>query len=333
MNRDPKRQLEEFFRDELRLSRAEAPSFDELAAYVEGRLDPEDRALLEERLAADPVLRQEADDLRALHAQMARPRWRAMVRPIHFAALAAAATIAAAAVILWHPPAEETRPVASPSPALVATLNDGDLSHLDPAMRDAVAAARRGSLPAPQGLEGLASGHATLMGPEAAATFAPRSPLGTRVGADRPTFQWTAHPTAHTYEVAVFDSDLQKELASGPIATTEWTPPTPLARGRIYVWQVTALAGGQRVTAPAPPAPEARFAVAGAEVMAEVEKKRAQAPGSHLVAVLALVEAGLLDDAEVELAALAADNPGSPEVARVRESLAALRPAKPKDPR
>jgi hypothetical protein len=272
MNHDPKRQLDEFFRDELRLSRAEAPSFDELAAYVEGRLDPEARSLLEERIAADPALRQEVDDLRALHAQMARPR-RAMVRPILFAALAAAATIAAVAVVLWHRPAEEARPLVSPSPALVATLKDGDLSHLDPAMRETVRSALRGALPAPQGLESLASGPATLMGPETAPAFAPRSPLGTRVRADRPTLRWTPHPAATRYEVAVFDSDLQKQMASGPIAGTEWTPTKPLARGRTYLWQVTALAGGQRVTAPAPPAPEARFAVAGADVMAQVETR------------------------------------------------------------
>jgi hypothetical protein len=131
----------------------------------------------------------------------------------------------------------------------------------------------------------------------------------------------------------VFDQDLQRQLASGPITGTEWTPSTALARGRTYLWQVTALAGGERVTAPAPPAPEARFEVAGADVMAAVEKRRAQAPGSHLVAALALVEAGLLDDAEAELGALAADNPGSPEVARLRESLAALRRPESKDPR
>jgi len=335
MNRDPKRQLEEFFRDELRLSRAEAPSFDELAAYVEDRLDSERRALLEERMDSDPVLRQEVEDLVALQAQMAQSRRAARrSQPRRLAVLAAAAAVAAVAVKLWHSPAEETRPLASPSPALFATLKDGDLSHLDPSMRDAVRSAlRRGVLPAPQGLASLASERTTLMGPEAAATFALRSPLGTRVGADRPTFRWRPHPAATRYEVAVFDADLQKQLASGPVATTEWTPPTPLARGRTYLWQVTALAGGQRVTAPAPPAPEARFAVAGADVMAEVEKRRAQAPGSHLVAVLSLVEAGLLDDAEAELAALAADNPGSPEVARLRESLAALRGQKSKDPR
>jgi hypothetical protein len=85
MNRDPKRQLDEFFRDELRLSRAEAPSFDELAAYVEVRLDPEERALLEERLAADPALRQvttSAPCTRRWRGRAARwwpifsPRWR-----------------------------------------------------------------------------------------------------------------------------------------------------------------------------------------------------------------------------------------------------------------
>jgi len=332
MNRDPKRHLEQFFRDELRLARAEAPSFDDLADYVEGRLDPGESALLEERMADDPVLRQEVDDLRALHAQMARPR-RAMGRPILFAALAAAATIAAVAVTLWHLPAEETRPAGSPSPAVVATLKDGDLSHLDPAMRDAVAAARRGALPAPQGLASLAPERSILMGPETGAAFAPLSPLGTRVSADRPRFRWKAHPAARAYEVAVFDQDLQKQLASGPITSTEWRPAKALARGRTYLWQVTALAGGQRITAPAPPAPEARFAVAGADVMADVERRRAQAPASHLVAALVLVDAGLLDEAAVELDALAADNPGSPEVARLRGSLATLRAPRPKDPR
>jgi hypothetical protein len=106
-----------------------------------------------------------------------------------------------------------------------------------------------------------------------------------------------------------------------------------LARGRTYLWQVTALAGGRRITAPAPPAPEARFEVAGAEVLATVEARRAQAAASHLVAVIALVEAGLLDEAETEVAALAVDNPGSPEVDRLRESLAALRQVRPRDTR
>ncbi|HYU41391.1 MAG TPA: hypothetical protein VEQ84_04520, partial [Vicinamibacteria bacterium] len=101
--RSEKRQLEDFFRDELRLSVADAPSFDELAAYVEGRLDPEERAVLEERMAADATLRQEVEDLRALHAQMARPR-RAAIRSLslRLGMLAAAAAVAAVAVTLWN---------------------------------------------------------------------------------------------------------------------------------------------------------------------------------------------------------------------------------------
>lgn len=353
MKRDPndKRQLEEFFRGELRLSRAEAPSFDDLAAYVEGRLDPEERALLEERIAADATLRQEVDDLRALHAQMARPR-RAAIRslPLRVAVLAAAAAVAAVAVTLWRRPAEDvSRPggtVITPFQALMPVLKDGELqlavaadgavsglSSLDPTMREAVTVALRGALPVPQGIEALQSGPATLMGTQTTAAFAPQSPLGTRVGTDRPTFRWAPHPEARTYEVAVFDPDLQKQLASGPVAGTEWTPTKALPRGRTYLWQVTALAGGERVTAPAPPAPEARFEVTGPAVLADVEKRRVQAPRSHLVATIAFVQAGLLDDAEAELRALAGDNPGSPEVARLRESLAALRQVKSRDPR
>src|SRR5262245_24200317 len=106
MKPDPRRQLEDFFRDELRQSIAGAPSFDELADYVDGRLDPEARALLEERLAADPALRQEVQDLRELHAQMARPR-DVTKRPFRVrTAVLTAALAAAASLVLWLRPAD-----------------------------------------------------------------------------------------------------------------------------------------------------------------------------------------------------------------------------------
>jgi len=342
---EARRQLEEFFRDERRLALAEAPGFDELAAYVEGRLDPEARALLEERLAADAVLSQEVDDLRALHAQMAGPaRPAARPFPLRLAPWLAAAA-ALAALVFWLRPTQRGPDVAgaSPSaPAPVATLADGGrhvalfadgrvggLPPLDGRTQSAVAAALRGSLPAPAGLLPLRSGPGTLMGSAPPAAFAPLAPLATRVGSLRPTFRWSAHPLAHTYEVAVFDQELRRQLGSGVVAGTEWTPATPLRRGRTYLWQVTALTGRGRVTAPAPPAPEARFEVAAPAVLAEVEGRRAAAPASHLVAVVAFVEAGLLDDAGGELGALEAENPGSPEVARLRAALLALRSAKP----
>jgi hypothetical protein len=196
-----------------------------------------------------------------------------------------------------------------------------------------VAAALRGALPSPQGLDTLQSGPATLLGPSSAAGFAPLTPLGTRVRSDRPTFRWSPHPTARTYEITVFDQDLHRALASGPVASTEWTPVQPLSRGRVFLWQVSAVTERERITVPAPPAPEARFEVASPGLLSEVESRRAQDPASHLVAALAFVEAGLLDDADAELRALAAQNPGSPEVARLQGALGALRAGTLKPPR
>jgi hypothetical protein len=344
--REPRRALEGFFRDQRRLSLAEAPSFDELAAYVEGRLDAEARVRLEERMEADPVLRQEMEDLRALHVQMARPRHLA-ARPLRarLVTVAAAAAVVAVALAVWRRPGVEVAPpsgtLASPSPAPVATLRDGDarlslsadgtlggLASLDPKTRGAVAAALRGTLPAPPADVVRPVGGGAVLGQEPGPPpFGPTSPLGTRVLSDRPTLRWTPLPGARSYEVTVLDGDLRMQASSGALTATQWTLPKPLPRGRTYLWQVSTLVGGQRLTAPAPPAPEARFEVADATVEAEVQRRRAEAPGSHVVAAVALVEAGLFDEAEAELAALAADNPGSPEVARLRAAVGALRQA------
>jgi hypothetical protein len=338
--------LVEFFRDELRRAAVEEPSFDELAAYVEGRLGPEERAELEERLAAEPELRREADDLRELSDQMRRPRaltTSKRARPMALAGLGAAAAVAA--VVLWvrseRPPASGGGARVAPSPAPIAMLKDGawrpalsasgavsGLPALDPGVRDAVAGALRGRLPAPQGLESLRSGPVALMGGIPDATFAPLGPLGTRVADERPTLRWAPLRGARSYEAAVFDTELRRVAASGAIAGTEWRPERALPRGRTYLWQVSASTAAGRVTVPSPPAPEARFEIAGSRVLAEVERRRAAAPGSHLVATLALIEAGLLDDAEAELRALAAENPGSPEVARLSASLEDLRRAR-----
>lgn len=346
MKRDPsddRRRLEAFFRDELRLAMAEAPSFDDLAAYVEDRLSPEERAALEERLAADPALRQEVEDLRELRDQMRRSRPAATRRrPFVLAGLAAAAAVAG--VALWLRPPAATRPGVDPgrpsqSPAPIVTLNDGDarvalsrdgaisgLPSMDPGMRDAIAGALRGVLPAPQGLDPLRPGPRALLGaPGGATSFAPETPLGTRVSSDRPMFRWSPHPEARSYEVSVFDEDLQKRAGSGPITATDWTPERPLPRGHTYLWQVAAVTAYGRLTAPAPPAAEARFEVVDPAVLAEVERRRVAAPRSRLVATVILVQAGLLDDADAELRALAADNPGSPQVARLFEALQDLR--------
>src|SRR6185295_13257218 len=129
--------------------------------YVEGRLDPEARALLEERLAADPALRLEVEDLVALRDQMrlsrpiATPR-----RALLLAGLAAAAALAALAFWLGTPAVQApTAPptLASLAPAPRFALKDGErrvalasdgavsgLPSLDSGLHAAVAGALRG---------------------------------------------------------------------------------------------------------------------------------------------------------------------------------------------
>jgi hypothetical protein len=338
-----RRELAETLRDDLRRAEVESPSFERLVDYVEGRLSHEERAELEERLADDAVLRAEVDGLRELHLQMggrAATSSPALRRPWILAGLAAAAAVAALA--LWLRPADV--PVGggsagSQSPAPVAAFRDGELRlalaadgsvsglpPIDPARRAAVAGALRGELPRPDDLAQLARGRRALMGKTAGpAAFAPQAPVGTRVATGRPSFRWTAHPDARAYEVAVFDQELRPQAASGPVSGTAWQPPQALPAGRVYLWQVTAQTARGRVSAPAPPAPEARFEVADAAVLAEVARGRAEAPGSHLVAALVLVEKGLLDEAEVELRALADENRDGPAAARLLLALDDLR--------
>ena len=43
--------------------------------------------------------------------------------------------------------------------------------------------------------------------------------------------------------------------------STEWTLPSTLARGRIYIWQVRATKEDQQVVAPSPAAGRAKFKV------------------------------------------------------------------------
>jgi hypothetical protein len=103
-----------------------------------------------------------------------------------------------------------------------------------------------------------------------------------------------------------------REVASSPeLRGNEWTVNRPLTRGRLYTWQVTARLPGGEVKAPAPQAGEARFRVlqqSKADEIAEAERTQA---GRHLALAVIYAQAGLLDEAERELTALAAANPNS----------------------
>lgn len=327
--------LDSFFRARLAAAESDGPTSDEVAAYVDGSLEGPDRAAFEELLALDPALRDEVRDLQELrealrNEALVRRRWTAG------AGLAAAAAAVLAAVLVWRaapPPAVPGAPRPAPPPPLltlrdggreVALRADGSLTglpglpiELRAAVRDAL---RAGALPQPEGLGRLRGAPGTLLGRSGDAPFRLATPVATFVRADRPTFRWTPHPKARAYELAVFGEDLVKVAGVRVSDATEATLPSPLPRGRTYLWQVAALTAAGRQVAPAPPEPEARFLVLGAEEARALDGALAAAGDSDLVAGVVLARAGVRDEAGARLARLAAANPDSREAGRLLEA-------------
>jgi len=341
------KRLAERLRGELETAvrQQEPPGFEDLQAYVDGALDGPDREVFESRLADDPLLRQEVQDLQALRAQLAAEaaapaRVLGFRRPaLIWTGLLAAAALIVALVRLQAPERVVRSPQVAmasppPGPSLAperVRLRDGggqivlradgslDAPALAPELRPRLLAAlSEGRLALPKSLEGLQGRTGVLMGPGSTATgLAPLAPVGTCVRDPRPAFRWSAQPHARAYVVAVYDEQLEQQAQSGELRSTEWRPERPLARGRTYLWQVTALTPQGRVVAPAPPLPQAKLRVLSAEEAAELERQLAGSAGSSLAEGVLFASFGLLDDAAQRFATLVQENPDSPEAARL----------------
>ena len=99
-----------------------------------------------------------------------------------------------------------------------------------------------------------------------------------------------------------------------------------MPRGRDYSWQVAAFVEGGEVTAPEPPAPEARFRVIEPSLLDETRRGLEACGDSHLLRGLLYARTGLLDEAERELGALVEANPGSAVAEELVRNVRALRP-------
>jgi len=181
-------------------------------------------------------------------------------------------------------------------------------------VRDAL---RQGALPAGTSLTAEAPG--VLLAPDAGgpAPFSLIGPIDTRVLSDRPVFTWRPHPGATAYQVLVTSDTLDPLARSERIAATEWQPAAALPRGVVLLWQVRAWRGGEMVSAPAPPAPPARFAIAGEAVAARLAELRKSSQPSHLLAAVLCAREGLRDEAAQEIRELARENPGSPLIGKI----------------
>ena len=245
----------------------------------------------EHHLAECELCRAEVDVLRDFRAQLnaaaALPRgdrrcpcpasrWR-----ISAFATIAAGTVLAAGLAFWafqkQPPAPPASEVSKTNPPAEPALSPEQQAMVQ------LAIASRKLERAPV-LDSLIARRGVLLGsPGEARTFEIGAPVGTTVLTDRPSFRWQAVEGGAHYVVSVFDADFRKVAESPRLTAPVWQPEQPLARGRIYNWQVTATAGGATFRSPVPPAPEARFQVVSAADAQSIETARRDHPGNHLL--------------------------------------------------
>ena len=145
------------------------------------------------------------------------------------------------------------------------------------------------------------------------------SPVGQVVPSTRPVLKWQALGGATNYFVNVYDANLRKVASSGALTVTEWKPEQELERGHSYYWQVRALRDEQEFFAPAPSAPDAKFKVLERAQFAEIEQTKT-VRNSHLALGVLYARAGMLQEAELELKALAAANPQSPVAKQILQN-------------
>jgi hypothetical protein len=141
------------------------------------------------------------------------------------------------------------------------------------------------------------------------------SPLTRVLNTTRPALVWRAVPGATAYLVEVFDDDFRKVASSGPTSDTRWRP--TLARGRTYLWQVTAKTSEGDVTGPVRPQPEARFKILDAKRADSIERLKREGRKPDLLLAVAYADAGMLAEAKEHLLALQKKNPRSTLVSKL----------------
>ena len=292
--------------------------YDLIEAYVDGRCDIIDQEIVTSHASMCTMCGREVRDLQTFAAQHRRRRnW----LPLAIAAIAAGLVIAivgllrpSATVVTLHDGSREVR-----------LLRDGQLSGMrgltDEDQRRVTSALRGGTLQIPVAATQLArSGELLRSTFTGTASFEPLEPIGCIILSDRPTFEWTAVPGAR-YRVEVFSDHFRPVADSGVLDATRWTMPQPLQRGATYVWQVTAIGNGKQTTSPAPPAPEARFAILDETNASSIARLEQIQPRSHLALGVAYAEAGVTAEAERAFQELASENRGSADARRLLQSL------------
>jgi hypothetical protein len=141
---------------------------------------------------------------------------------------------------------------------------------------------------------------------------------------DRPVFKWDGLPKATHYRIYVLDANGNQASRSEelPPTQTEWKAPTPLRRGQIFSWVVTALVDGKEIVSPSASAPEMKFAVLSGNDLRELGRLKKQ--NSHLALGVFYARTGLKIEAERELQSLVSLNPQSDLARKLLQSVRSM---------
>jgi len=150
-------------------------------------------------------------------------------------------------------------------------------------------------------------------------------PLRRVVTEDRPTFRWESLSGATNYRVYVLDFNSDQVAQSGELSPsqTQWKAPTPLRRGQIFSWVVTAQVDGKEIVSPSASAPEVKFAILSSNDLNELNQLKKS--NSHLALGVFYAKVGLVTEAERELEKLVQLNPESELPRKLLQSVRKLR--------
>lgn len=169
----------------------------------------------------------------------------------------------------------------------------------------------------PNDLQSIKNQNGKLMnGGSEAVPFAIFAPVGKIILTDRPRFSWGKFEGAESYIVNVFDTNFNPVAKSPQISATAWQIDRPLPRGKIYLWQVTAIRNGEEIKSPVRPAPDAKFKILDAAKTGELTRLSQKYKNEHLFLGMMYANAGLLDEAEREFQKEIAKNPNSTKAQR-----------------
>lgn len=318
---------EELLRARPAKTSAEGVSYEEFVAWMEGTLDPVAKRDLAQRLTNSPRAAAELADLRRFQEEMnampahdysvlenAAPSRTSWILPL-------AAGLALGLGFLWLSTAQQNRgsiALHDGGKEIVVRRNGSvpALGQLPIELQEAAGkAAASGEVELPRAVTQLRGANEALAGaPPSGPGFAVVEPVATLVENSRPTLRWTPQEGATGYRVNVA-SKSGGEVVSSPLLGDDarsWTPTAALTPNETYEWEVEAIRDGEMIAkAPAPPQPEARFALLPNEKREELAKLRKAFGSSHLVMGLAYAQAGLVEQARAEFDALARENPQS----------------------